>query len=163
MAKKDDKDLSLEEFKEKVYSAVGYLEAFDEDYVDRTFKQEKGCLGVFLMPFGAFLSRETKKARRELKIAELSAQADAFLAEPETRDLLCGQLDATVTKPIEAAYKLTPVLYDLAKKDEGKVPLNIYFFAIVCRKIAAQGVENYCGAKPKKGRKEKAENKPESD
>jgi hypothetical protein len=37
------------------------------------------------------------------------------------------------------------------------VPLNAYFFAIVCRKIAAQGVANYCDAKPKKGKK-KAEN-----
>jgi len=157
MAKKDEKDLSFEDFKERVYSAVGYLDALDENFVDKTFKQEKGCLGLFLMPFGAFVSREGKKARKELKIQELTAKADALLAERETRDLLCANLDATVTKPIEAAYKLTPVLYELAKKGEEKVPLNSYFFAIVCRKIAAQGVENYCKPAPKKGKKEKAE------
>lgn len=153
MAKKDDKDLSFEEFKERVYSAVGYIDALDDEFLGKTFKEQTGCLGIFLIPFGAFVSREAKKARRELKIAELSAKADALLADEEVKELLCANLDATVTKPIEAAYKLTPVLYELAKKDVEKVPLDTYFFAIVCRKIAAQGVENYCAAKPKKGKK----------
>lgn len=163
MAEKDDKDLSFEEFKERVYKKVGFLEALDDNYFDKAFKEEKtGCSGIFFVPFSRFMTSANKKARRELKLEELAAKADALLAEKEIRELLCANLDATVSQPIEAAYKLTPVLYDLAKKDEKKVPLDSYLFAIICRKIAARGVENYCQPKPKKGKKEKAD-KPEAD
>ena len=163
MAEKDDKDLTFDEFKDRVYRKIGFLEALDEDYYDKKFKDEKmGCSGIFFVPFSRFITSANKKVRRELKLEELAAKAEALLAEKDIKDLLCANLDATVNQPVEAAYKLTPVLYDLAKKDEPRVPLDSYLFAIIARQIAARGVENYCPPKPKKGKKA-TESKPVGD
>ena len=160
MGKKDEKTMSLEEFKKEVYKRIGTLEGLDETSESKEFKAgNPGCMGFLAGYVVRFAGR---KAREYMKYEELSAKADVFLAQPENKDLICANLDATVRLPVDAAYKLTPVLYDLAKKDEEKLPLDSNLFAIICRKITAAGVENYCGTENKKGRKAK-DKKPENE
>ncbi len=94
--------------------------------------------------------------RRHYKIKEQSKKADEILANKEIKNLLCEKLDATVVLPIDAAYKITPVLYALALEDETKVPFDSMLFAIISRKITTEGVENFCVETFKKAEKEKA-------
>lgn len=146
MAEKYEKLLSPDEFKENVYKNVGMLESLEEMAVNKALETEnKGCFGVFLMPFlGGFVRNATKKARKELKIKELSFKADEILSQKEVQDLLCEKLDATVNLPIDVAYKITPVLYKLALENDENVPFDSMLFAIISRKITTQGVHNYC-------------------
>jgi hypothetical protein len=146
MVEKSEKFLGLDEFKEKVYKNIGTLEAFDELETGKHFETaNKGCSGIFFTPLimkiSLYAKRETNK---HYKIKELNKKADEILAQKEIKGLLCGKLDATIVLPIDAAYKLTPVLYGLALEDEEKVPFDSMLFAIICRKITKQGVENYC-------------------
>src|SRR5215203_2872223 len=137
MAEKSDKFLSFDQFKEKVYKNIGTLEVLDEDFVKENLKAEKnGCFGIFVMPFvGGLVSKANKLARKEIKVEELNAKAEAILTQKEIKDLLCEKLDATVILPIDTAYKITPVLYGLALEDEEQVPFNSKLFAIISRKI----------------------------
>jgi hypothetical protein len=146
MAEKNEKLLSPDEFKEKVYKNVGLLESLDEAVLDERLEADnKGCFGILVMPFlGTFARSATKKARKELKIQELNDKAEELLSRKEMKGLLCKHLDATVNLPIDAAYKLTPVLYKLAKENDKNVPFDSMLFAIICRNITKQGVDNYC-------------------
>ena len=146
MVKNDEKYLSLDKFKEKVYKNIGKLESLDDIDSGKAFEtKNKGCLNIFFLPIGKNLSfYANKKAREHWKVAELSVKADDILAQKEIKDLLCEKLDATIVLPIDAAYKITPVLYSLALEDEQKVPFNSMLFAIICRKIVKDGVENFC-------------------
>jgi hypothetical protein len=157
MAEKSEKFLSLDEFKEKVYKNIGWLESLDELESGKPWKSaHAGCLSFFLIPFlKDFSLYANKKAREHWKVKELSKKADEILAQKEIKDLLCEKLDATVVLPIDAAYKLTPVLYALALEDEEKVPFDSMLFAIISRKITKQGVENFCSKSPTKNEKEK--------
>ncbi|HEY8560047.1 MAG TPA: hypothetical protein VIL74_06695 [Pyrinomonadaceae bacterium] len=156
MAENSEKFLGVDEFKERVYKNIGTLEALEEDFLEEKLRTEKnGCLAFFL---GGVVTRAARSARRELKFEELNAKADALLAQNEIKDLLCAKLDATIALPIDAAYKLTPVLYALALEDEKRVPFDSMLFAVICRKITKKGVENFCAGtetepdEPKKAR-----------
>jgi len=144
--KRDEKSLSFDDFKERVYKNIGTLEIVDDKYYDEVTREtNKGCLGFLVTPFvGKLVRRASTETRKDKKIDELSVKADEFLAKKEIRELLCENLDATVRLPIDAAFKLTPVLYGLASKGLHKVPFDSMFFAIVCRKVADQGVESFC-------------------
>lgn len=146
MAEKNEKLLSPDEFKNEVYRNVGTLESLDEITVDKRLEaKNEGCFGIFIMPvMGGFVRNVTKKARKELKIEELNARAEEILARKEIKKLLCEKLDATVNLPIDAAYKITPVLYKLALENDENVPFDSMLFAIICRNITKQGVHNYC-------------------
>lgn len=146
MSKNDEKFLSVDKFREKVYKNVGTLDSFDEIESGEAFKSAKpGCLGIFMLPLSRTLSSySNRKAREYFKVAELEKKADEILADKEIKNLLCEKLDATINLPIDAAYKITPVLYGIALEDEEKVPFNTMLFAIISRKIIKQGVENYC-------------------
>lgn len=146
MSKNEEKFLSVDKFREKVYKNVGTLDTFDELDSGEGFKKAKpGCLAFFMIPFTKSLSSySNRKAREYYKVAELEKKADEILADEEIKKLLCEKLDATINLPIDAAYKITPVLYGLALEDEEKVPFNTMLFAIISRKIVKQGVENYC-------------------
>jgi hypothetical protein len=157
MIKNDEKYLSLDKFKEKVYKNIGKLESLDDIDSGKAFEVEnKGCLNIFFLPIGKNLSfYANKKAREQWKVAELSEKADDILAQKEIKDLLCEKLDATIVLPIDAAYKITPVLYGLALEDEQKVPFNSMLFAIISRKIVKDGVENFCAEVKTKTEKNK--------
>jgi hypothetical protein len=146
MSKNEEKFLSVDKFREKVYKNVGLLEGMDEIDSGAAWKDAKpGCLGVLMIPFGKSLSNySNRKTREYFKVAELEKKADEILADQEIKNLLCEKLDATISLPIDVAYKITPVLYGVALEDEEKVPFNTMLFAIVSRKIVKQGVENYC-------------------
>lgn len=142
MAEKGEKFLGLDEFKERVYKNIGFLESLDEVESGESFETAaKGCFGIFVFPIFLY---GNKTMRRHYKVKELNKKADDIIADKEIKDLLCEKLDATVVLPIDAAYKLTPVLYGLALEDEEKVPFDSMLFAIICRNITKQGVENYC-------------------
>lgn len=146
MSKNEEKFLSVDKFREKVYKNVGTLDSMDEMESGEAMKSAKpGCFGLFMEPLGKkFLLYSNRKMREHLKIAELEKKADEILADEEIKKLLCEKLDATINLPIDAAYKITPVLYGLALEDEEKVPFNTMLFAIISKKIIKQGVENYC-------------------
>ena len=153
MAEKGEKFLSLDEFKERVYKNIGFLESLDEVEAGESFEAvAKGCFGIFVFPIFLY---GNKTMRRHYKIKEQSKKADAILANEEIKKLLCEKLDATVVLPIDAAYKITPVLYGLALEDEEKVPFDSMLFAIISRKITKQGVENFCGKTSPDTEKEK--------
>lgn len=147
MAKKNEKLLSPDEFKENVYKNVGLLESLDETAMRQSLEAgNKGCFGIFVAPFmDGIAKKATKLARKEMKINDLSIKAEEILARPKIKDLLCENLDAAVNLPIDAAYKITPVLYKLALEDDEKMPFDSMLFAIICRNITKQGVHNYCG------------------
>src|SRR5215204_2044340 len=149
MVENDEKFLSFDKFKEKVYKNIGTLEALDEIHSGKPYESAKpGCLGFFLIPVVRNISRFADlKARREWNMSELEEKADEILAQQKIKDLLCEKLDATVVLPIDAAYKITPVLYGLALEDEEQVPFNSRLFAIISRKVIKQGVENFCAEK----------------
>lgn len=154
MAEKSEKFLSLDEFKEKVYKNIGFLESLDEVEIGKSSKPvNKGCFGIFILPIFLY---GNKTMRRHYKIKEQSKKADEILAYKEIKNLLCEKLDATVVLPIDAAYKITPVLYALALEDETKVPFDSMLFAIISRKITKEGVENFCVETFTKAEKEKA-------
>jgi len=166
MAEHTEKMLNLDEFKERVYKNIGWLEIFEDMKSGKRFDPgNKGCLGVFILPIISFSNR---KWREKERINDLDKKADAILADPEIKKLLCEKLDATVALPIDAAYKITPVLYAIALEDEEKVPFDSMLFAIVSRKIVKQGVENFCGQAPTeeekdgKAKDKKADEKPAS-
>lgn len=144
--KKNEKLLSPEEFKERVYKNIGTLEGLDEAQIDESLEaKNKGCFGIFMMPLaGVIVKKVTDHARKDLKIQELNDKAEELLARKEMKGLLCKHLDATVNLPIDAAYKLTPVLYKLALENDKNVPFDSMLFAIICRNIIKQGVNNYC-------------------
>jgi hypothetical protein len=146
MAEKNEKLLSPDEFKENVYKNIGALEGLDEAQIDKSLRaKNKGCFGILIMPFaGSIVKSVTNRARKDLKIQELNAKAEELLARKEMKGLLCKHLDATVNLPIDAAYKLTPVLYKLALENDKNVPFDSMLFAIICRNITKQGVHNYC-------------------
>jgi hypothetical protein len=146
MADKGEKFLSFDKFKERVYKNIGTLEHLEEFPNEEFLKAEKnGCLGIFIPPLvGGLISKGNKMALKQMKIEELKAKADAILAQKEIKDLLCDKLDATVILPIDAAYKITPVLYGLALENEENVPFDSMLFAIISRKIVKEGVENFC-------------------
>jgi hypothetical protein len=146
MSKNEEKFLSVDKFREKVYQNVGTLDNIDEIESGEAWKSAKpGCLGLLVIPFSKNLSSySNRKMREHFKIAELEKIADEILADEEIKKLLCEKLDATINLPIDAAYKITPVLYGLALEDEEKVPFSTMLFAIISRKIVKQGVENYC-------------------
>jgi hypothetical protein len=149
MAEKGEKFLNLDEFKEKVYKNIGKLESLDDIESGKAFETaNKGCLSFFFLPFGKNLSSyANQKAREKWNVAGLTTKADEILAKKEIKDLLCDKLDATIVLPIDAAYKLTPVLYALALEDEEKVPFDSMLFAIICRKVASVGVDAFCAKK----------------
>ena|GEM_PF-2253796 len=155
MTEKSEKFLSFDKFKENVYKNIGSLETFDEIKSAKHFESaEKGCLSFFLIPLLMNLSFYSDRRMREYwKIEDVNKIADEILAREEIRDLLCEKLDATVVLPIDAAYKITPVLYGLALENEEKVPFDSMLFAVISRKIVKEGVENFCAAKQKKGKK----------
>jgi len=146
MSKNEEKFLSVDKFREKVYKNVGTLDSIDEIESGEAWKSAKpGCLGMLIVPFSKNLSAySNRKMREHFKVAELEKKADEILADEEIKKLLCEKLDATINLPIDAAYKITPILYGLALEDEEKVPFNTMLFAIISRKIVKQGVENYC-------------------
>jgi hypothetical protein len=146
MAEKNEKLLSPDEFKENVYKNVGMLESMDESVMKQSLEVgNKGCFGIFVMPFmDGIVRKATKLARKEMKIDDLSIKAEEILSRKEVRNLLCENLDRTVNLPIDAAYKLTPVLYKLALENDENVPFDSMLFAIICRNITKQGVHNYC-------------------
>lgn len=158
MAEKSEKFLSLDKFKEQVYKNIGTLETLDEINSGKPFESAKpGCLSFFIIPLIRNLSfYANKKAHEGWKTKKLSKKADAILAQKEIKDLLCEKLDATVILPIDAAYKITPVLYALALEDETKIPFDSMLFAIISRKIVKEGVENFCVETSTKAEKEKA-------
>ena len=158
MAEKGEKFLSFDKFKEQVYKNIGTLESLDDLRPFVWYASNRGCFGFFMGGLGKMAN---KKTREHLKLEELSAKADEILAQKEIKDLLCEKLDATIILPIDAAYKLTPVLYGLALEDEEKMPFDSMLFAIICRKIVKEGVENFCGqtstgTEEDKGKKNKA-------
>jgi len=146
MAEKNEKLLSPEEFKERVYKNVGLLESLDETAMRQGLEAgNKGCFGIFIAPFmDGIAKKATKLARKEMKLDDLSIKAEELLSRKEMKGLLCKHLDATVNLPIDAAYKLTPVLYKLALENDKNVPFDTMLFAIICRNITKQGVHNYC-------------------
>ena len=146
MAENEEKFLSFDKFKERVYKNIGTLESLNEvATLEAKLAANPGCLGFFLSPlFNSVGKYANKKASADLKIKELSEKADTILAGKEIRVLLCEKLDATVVLPIDAAYKITPVLYGLALEDEEKVPFNSMLFAIISRNIVKEGVETFC-------------------
>ncbi len=147
MAEKNEKLLSPEAFMENVYKNVGLLESMDETAMRRSLEiGNKGCFGIFVAPFmDGIAKKATKLARKEMKLDDLSIKAEELLSRKEMKGLLCKHLDASVNLPIDAAYKLTPVLYKLALENDKNVPFDSMLFAIICRKITNQGVHNYCG------------------
>jgi hypothetical protein len=149
MVEKSDKFLSVDKFKEKVYKNIGMLDSLEEVDSGRVFESDrKGCLGFLLVPFFSNISvYANKKAREQWKYKDLEKKADEILADAEIKKLLCEELDATIVLSIDAAYKITPVLYGIALEDEEKVPFDAMLFAIFSRRIVKQGVENYCRAK----------------
>ncbi len=158
MVEKNEKLLSPDEFKDKVYKNVGFLESLEETAVNKALETEnKGCFGVFLMPLlGGFVRNATKRARKELKIKELSFKADEILSQKEVQNLLCEKLDPTNSLPIDVAYKITPVLYKMALENDENVPFDSMLFAIISRKIVKEGVENFCTKVKTKPEKDKA-------
>jgi hypothetical protein len=144
--KKDEKELSLDEFKEAVYKAIGLLESMDETHISNSLhKENKGCFGIFILPFlGGFVMKTVREARNKFKIKELGEKADEIMARPKIKDLICSKVGATTVLPIDAAYRITPSLHKLALKEENDIPVNSLLFAIICRKITQQGVANYC-------------------
>ena len=161
MVENDEKFLSLDKFKERVYKHIGTLETIDEIESGKPFeKANKGCFSFFIIPLVMNLSfYANKKSREHWKTKELSVKADDILADRKIRDLICEKLDATIVLPIDAAYKITPVLYGLALEDEQKVPFNSMLFAIICRKIVKDGVENFCIETETQPEKDKSEKK----
>ncbi len=154
MTERSEKFLSFDKFKERVYKHIGFLESLDEVEIGKSSKAvNKGCFGIFILPIFLY---GNKTMRRHYKIKEQSKKADAILAQKEVKDLLCEKLDATVILPIDAAYKITPVLYALALEDETKIPFDSMLFAIISRKIVKEGVENFCVETSTKAEKEKA-------
>ena len=158
MAEKSEKFLGLDEFKERVYQHIGMLESMDEEAVKISAASVNyGCLGFFFGGLTGEVFRSANKLyRRKMKIDKLEIKAAEILAQKEIKDLLCEKLDATVVLSIDAAYKLTPVLYGLALEDEEKVPFDTMLFAIISRKITKQGVENFCDKVKTKAEKDKA-------
>ena len=157
MVENSEKFLSFDEFKEKVYKNIGTLEALEDFPAKEALETERpGCFGIIITPFFVkIFSKAGTAARHELDLEKLNAKADLLLAQKEIKDLLCAKLDATIVLPIDAAYKLTPVLYGLALEDEEKVPFDSMLFAVICRKIIKEGVENYCGQAPTAAAEEK--------
>jgi len=158
MTEKSEKFLSLDEFKERVYKHIGMLESIEDEAFKLAEKSVNfGCFGFLFGGFAHSMLRSANKMyRRQMKIDEPSKKADEILAQKEIKDLLCEKLDATVVLPIDAAYKLTPVLYGLALENEEKVPFDSMLFAIICRKITKQGVESFCGGTSTKAEKDKS-------
>jgi hypothetical protein len=146
MREKSEKFLSLDQFKEKVYKNIGTLETLDEGGMKEILDAERrGCFGLFVIPLiRPVISKARRRARQEFKIEELNRKADAILTDREIKKSLCEKLDATIVLPIDAAYKLTPVLYALALENEEKVPFDSMLFAVICRRIVKQGVEKFC-------------------
>jgi hypothetical protein len=157
MAEKSEKFLSFDKFKDKVYKHIGFLQSMEEfeNSAQNLSNSNNGCFGILIEPLvGRFFTYANKESQKQMKINELTLKADEILARREIKDLLCEKLDATVVLPIDAAYKLTPVLYGLALEDEEKVPFDSMLFAIISKKITGQSVEKYCGEKPKPKRRE---------
>lgn len=137
---------NLDKFKYEVYNKIGTLERLElDDFKDENLNRMGGCFGLIFKPIIKFsINSANESIRERINFDELTVKADELLAEKEIKDLLCANLDAKVKLPIDAAYKLTPVLYELAAKDEKRIPLDATLFAIICRKITKKGTENYC-------------------
>ncbi len=146
MAEPREKLLSFDEFKEKVYRNIWLLESFQSKAFDDVQNSPRdGCLeSIFMSLVGKIISTSTYYQEKHMRVAELTANAENILAQKETKELLCAKLDASVKLPIDAAYKLTPVLYKLALENEENVPMNSTLFAIICRKLTTAGVDKYC-------------------
>ena len=128
---------NLEKFKNEVYKRIGSFESLESDLMqDESLQKMGGCFGLIFKPIIKFSIKSANKSIRErTKFDELSIKADELLAQKEIKVLIFANLDSKVQLPIDAAYKLTPVLYELALKDEKKVPLDAALFAIICRKV----------------------------
>ena len=145
MSKNHEKFLNVDQFREAVYKNIGLLDSFDAEAREAHKQQNWGCFGIIMVPFVKnLISYTNRKMREQYKISELEKKAEEILADKEIKNLLCEKLDATISLPIDAAYKITPVLYGVALEDEEKVPFNTMLFAIISRKILNKGVENYC-------------------
>lgn len=141
--KKDENEMSLDELKEEVYRKIGFLETFDDDHFNKALQEtNKGCFGMFLPFFNGFLKKQFRETRKRLNVDELMVKAGEILASPVVKKSLCAKLKDNDVLPIEVAYKITPVLYKMAKKDE--IPVNSLLFALIARKIAEQGAAFYC-------------------
>lgn len=136
---------SFDEFKDKVYDDIRTLEFLERDLAaefGETFRGQ-GCLRLLFVRFLRILTPYTHRIQREKEnIRELSEQADELLNRSDVKNRLCEHLDDSIKLPIDVANVISPVLYEVAV--ENSLPFRSMLFALISKKIADRGVENYC-------------------
>lgn len=140
--------LSFDELKDKVYDDIKFLAFLEKEFADelKPESNHEGCLKILFTG----LSKITKiafpyalrKARETRKIEELSNQASELLARSHIKEMLCKYLDASVTLPIDVANVISPLLYEIAEKEE--FPFDTMLWALISKKIADRGVSDFC-------------------
>lgn len=142
---KDEKRQSFDEFKDKVYEDIKFLEFLEKDIAGE-LKPNSIREGCFKMLFVGFLERfhlySLRKLRETKKIDELSNQAYDLLAREDIKKRLCDKLSESVRLPIDAANSISPILYEIAK--EGDLPFDTMLWALISRKIIDRGANDYC-------------------
>ena len=104
-----------------------------------------GCLGFLFTTFLGGLSGYSKKKGSEMKnIPKLRLDADDILGRPDIKEKLCEILGPSTRLPIDVAHTAVPFLYEFAGEHEEELPRDSMLFAIICTKIAEDGVAEYC-------------------
>ncbi|MGH9947925.1 MAG: hypothetical protein ACRD6X_12095 [Pyrinomonadaceae bacterium] len=137
---------NFEEFKDDVYRDIRWLEFLDKDFrlKNKNRSSNSGCLGAFVPALiGGMYQFSRGKIRDHKQIVKLTETAIEFLARPEIKKAVCAVLDKSIRLPIDVANAVVPVLYDMPD-DKRRIPRDSMLFAIISRRIADKGVENYC-------------------
>ena len=135
---------SFNEFKDKVYRDIRWLEVFGREYPPefRTEKRPIGCLGAILSGMAEGVFRQfTQEDRDYRNVDKLDSQAEELLSREDLRARLCKVLDDSMNLPIDVANAVFPVLY---KMSGDEIARDSMLFALISKKIADRSVTVYC-------------------
>ncbi len=141
-----NKRQTFDEFKDKVYDDIKFLEYLDKDIADelKPSSNREGCYSILFswLLSKYFLPHAYRKARETRKVDELSSLAFDLLARSHVKVMLCEHLDESVKLPIDVANVISPVLYKIAESED--FPFDTMLWALISKKIADRGIKNYC-------------------
>ncbi|MEO8650443.1 MAG: hypothetical protein ABI539_14870 [Acidobacteriota bacterium] len=137
----------MDTFKDKVYTDIRWLEFWSKDDAAQFGPKtgNAGCLGFMFTTFlGGLAGFSKKKGLEHRNIPRLRRDAEDILNRPDVKEKLCEILDPSMRLPIDVAYSAVPFLYEFAGGHKEEIPPDSMLFAIICTKIAEQGVSEYC-------------------
>ncbi len=138
-----------DKFRKEVFRYVHYLESLNEPFQETRANMEGrgGCLGAIISEIGGSTFSASRRHYRDIyQLAKHQRKAILLLQDEEIKSRLCSVLSASDVLPLDVAAKITPPLYELATEDPTRVSREPILFAVIARKIAKDGAEQYCTA-----------------